>query len=281
MSHFLATIFSGAGHANADSGLLIGASTDGVTFRNLRDSTEPLYAPEGGMRDPSILFWRGQWQLVYSYGHAARRAPLLFLAQSTDLLRWRPLGALRLRADGANNYIDVPQWIVDVTTGQVHLLACQDDTHQWVELHPLQPDPAGWGEQANWSAVTTLTDQAGQPLVQGNSFVAAAGGAYRMAFNAIAAEAYYLRTSDSLTAGWSEPRQLAVDGQVNGGDSENLVVLADGGLRFYISNGNTLKKVMWYVDSADGGLSWTAPRPVIFEGFGPEGVNWAQVARVE
>src|SRR5580765_7540785 len=167
MNHFLATIFSGAGHANADSGLLVATSDDGVHFRNLRDSHAPLYAPEGGLRDPSIFSWQGQWQLVYSYG--PNRAPLLFLAQSPDLLRWTPLGALRLRPDGGNNYIDVPQWIVDVTIGQVHLIACQDDTHHWVELHPLHPDPATWGDQANWSAVTTLTDQAGQPLVQGNS----------------------------------------------------------------------------------------------------------------
>jgi len=37
---------------------------------------------------------------------------------------------------------------------------------------------------------------------------------------------------------------------------------------------------MWHVDSADGGQRWTAPKPVTFEGFGPEAVNWAQVARV-
>ena len=276
---FIATMFSGAGHANADSGLLIATSSDGVNFRNLRASHEPIYAPAGGMRDPSVLRWRGRWLLVYSYGHAARRAPLLFLAQSPDLLHWSALGALRLMADGANNYVDVPQWIVDVTTGQVHLIACRDDTHHWVELHPLSPDPATWGDPANWSAPLTLTDTDGAPLVQGNSFVAAHDGGYLMAFNEIAARRYYLRESVNLTEGWSAARLLALDERVNGGDSENLLVLPGGGLRFYISNGNALKKVMWQVDSADGGQTWTAPRVMVFEGFGPEGVNWAEIYR--
>src|SRR5438105_2177290 len=195
---FLATMFSGAGHATQDSGLLIGWSTDGVIFRNIRASTEPIYAPSGGVRDPSVWYWQGQWQLVYSYG--PNIAPLLFLAQSPDLLHWTPLGALRLAADSANNYVDVPQWIVD-PHGSVHLIACLDDRHHWVELHPLSPDPATWGDQANWSPVTTLTDHTGQPLVQGNSFVAVRHGAYAMAFNSTASTIYYLRTSTHLTAG--------------------------------------------------------------------------------
>jgi len=274
--HFLATMFSGAGHANADSGLLIGTSTDGITFRNIAASQAPIYAPPGGLRDPSVLRWRGEWLLVYSYG--PNRAPLLFLATSPDLRQWTPLGALRLMVDGANNYIDVPQWIVD-PAGQVHLIACRDDLHYWVELHPMSADPATWGDPANWSAVTTLTGADGAPLVQGNSFVAARDGGYRMAFNTMESTTYFMRESASLTAGWSAARPLALDSQVNHGDSENLVVLADGRLRFYISNGNALRKVMWCVESADDGQSWTPPRPLVFEGFGPDGVNWAQIWR--
>lgn len=52
---FLATIFSGAGRANADPSLLIATSGDGVMFRNLRSSPEALYAPAGGRRDMSVL----------------------------------------------------------------------------------------------------------------------------------------------------------------------------------------------------------------------------------
>lgn len=133
-------------------------------------------------------------------------------------------------ADGANNYIDVPQWIVD-PEGQVHLIACRADTHHWVELHPLSPDPAAWGDPANWSALTTRTGADGAPLAQGNSFVAVCDGGYLMAFNEIAATSYFMRASASLTEGWSAARPPALDERVNRGDSENLL-LADGGCAF-------------------------------------------------
>src|SRR5260221_14733759 len=113
-------MFSGEGHAPRDSGLLIAGSTDGVTFRNIRDSSEPVYAPASGVRDPSLLYRQGQWHLVYSYGPNV--APLLFLATSPDLLHWSPAGWLRLAADTANNFVDVPQWIVEPTgAGDVSL----------------------------------------------------------------------------------------------------------------------------------------------------------------
>src|SRR5205085_5742793 len=106
-----------------------------------------------------------------------------------------------------------------------------DDHHHWVETHPLSPDAAEWSDQANWSPVTTLTNRSGQALVQGNSFVAVRGGTYFMAFNDMHSSMYYLRTSASLTYGWSEARALNLDSRVNHGDSENLVFLASGFLR--------------------------------------------------
>jgi hypothetical protein len=272
-SVFLATMFSGEGHATQDSGLLVAASTDGALFRNIRAGSQPVFSPSTGVRDPIVLYWQGQWWLVYSYGPNV--APLLFLANSSDLLHWTPAGSLRLAADAANNYVDVPQWIVD-PAGNVHLIACTDDLHHWVEIHPLSPDAATWGDQANWSPVTTLTDHHGQPLIQGNSFVALRDDTYYMAFNGMDSFVYYLRTSANLTCGWSEARELNLDSRVNHGDSENLVFLADGSLRFYISNGNSLKKVIWYVDSADLGMTWSPPKTVTFAGFDPPGINWAQ-----
>lgn len=287
---FLATMFSGIGHATQDSGLLIASSTDGAKFQNIRSNSQPVYTPTTGMRDPMILYWEGQWHLVYSYGPNV--SPLLFLTKSSDMLHWIPVGSLRLAADKgvgvggsfhrpgtANHFIDVPQWIVD-PAGNIHLIACTDDDHHWVEIHPLCPDSATWGDQANWSEVATITDCNGRPLVQGNSFVTVRNGMYYMAFNGIDATVYYLRTSANLTSGWSEARQLNVESKVENGDSENLVCLADGALRFYISNGNSLTKLMWYVDSTNLGVDWTAPKVVKFEGFGPEGINWAQVVRV-
>jgi len=276
---FLATMHSGGVHAQQGTGLQVASSTDGVTFRNIRGNDEsPIYAPTNGVRDPIVLYRQGHWYLAYTYGPSI--APLLFVAKSPDLLRWTPVCSLRLTADTANNnYVDVPQWIVD-PAGNVHLIACTDFDHHWVEIHPLSNDPATWGAQTNWSAVTTLTDQNGKPLIQGNSWVALQNGTYYMAFNGIDATVYYMRTSASLTSGWSAPRQLDLDSSVNKGDSENLLFLANGTLRYYISNGNSLKKVIWYVESANMGVTWTSPKVVNFTGFDRDGVNWAQVVRV-
>jgi len=275
---FLATMHSSGGHANSDTGLQVAVSTDGATFQNIRGNDEsPLYTPANGMRDPSVLYRQGQWYLAYTHGPSI--APLVFVAKSPDLLRWTPVCSLRLMADKENNFIDVPQWIVD-PAGDLHLIACTDFNHLWVEIHPLSNDPATWGDQANWSAVTTLIDQDEKPLVQGNSFVALRNGTYYMAFNDIIATVYYMRMSTNLTSGWSAPRHLNLDSRVNKGDSENLVFLADGALRYYISNGNFEKKVIWYLDSADMGVTWTSPKVVEFKGFNREGVNWAQFVRI-
>ena len=103
---FLATMFSGAGHASQDTGMLVASSTDGVSFRNIGGSADPVYLPASGVRDPSVLYRQGQWYLVHSYGPNV--LPLLFLAKSSDLLHWDPIGSLRLTADTENNYIDVP-----------------------------------------------------------------------------------------------------------------------------------------------------------------------------
>jgi len=293
---FVATMHSSGRHASSNTGLQIAMSKDGVTFQNIQGNDEsPIYAPLNGMRDPIVMYRQGHWYLAYTYGPSI--SPLVFVAKSPDLLRWTPVCSLRLMADrennvreapnggigaiaGAeNNFVDVPQWIVD-PAGNVHLAACTDFNHHWVEIHPLSNDPAAWGDPANWSAVTTLTDQDGRPLVQGNSFVALHKGAYYMGFNGIDSTVYFMRTSASLISGWSAPRQLNLDSSVNKGDSENLVFLANGSLRYYISNGNSIKKVIWYVDSADRGVTWAPPRMVTFKGFDRQGVNWAQIVRI-
>ena len=291
---FMATMFSGEGHASRDTGLLIALSTDGVVFKNISGTSQPIYTPAAsGMRDPIILFRQGEWHLVYSYGPNV--SPVLFLAKSSDLLHWTPVVSLKL-AEGtacgaeyakittatvgiANNFVDVPQWMVD-PSGNVHLIACIDSDHHWAEIHPLCEDTATWSDPENWSAVSTITDCNGEALIQGNSFVTHRNGTYYMAFNGMESVSYYLRTSANLTSGWSAARQLNIDSSVNKGDSENLVFLSDGTMRYYISNGNFIKDVIWYVDSMDLGYSWTSPKGVEFTGFGRQKVNWAQFVRI-
>ncbi len=274
---FLATIHDAAGHAHANSGMLIASSTDGVNFHNISGSNESLYSPVNGVRDPSILYRQGKWYMVYSYGPSIE--PLIFLLKSSDMLHWEPIGSLRLAENMAtNNFIDIPQWIID-PDGNIHIIAAVDAPHFYVELHPLNKDPDTWGDQNNWSVIKTMIGYNGEPLVQGNAFVAPRNDTYYMAFNKITAASYYMRTSTDLIS-WSESRPLDIDSSVNGGDSLNLVFLSNGTLRFYISNGNSITYEIWYMDSTDLGVTWTLPKPVKFSGFDPKKVNWAHFIRI-
>jgi len=278
---FLATIHDATGHAHANSGMLIASSTDGVNFHNISDSNESLYTPVNGVRAPSVLYWQGQWYMVYSYGPSIE--PLIFLLKSSDLLNWEPIGSLRLAENltgPTDNFINIPQWIVD-PKGNVHIIASLNSNAHYVEIHPLNADPATWGDQDNWLAVTTMTSHNGEPLPQGNTFIALRNGTYYMAFNGRQAISYHMRTSSDLTSGWSESRPLVdLDSSVNYGDSQNLVFLSDGTLRFYISNGNSITYEIWYMDSMDLGITWTLPKLVKFSGFEPKKINWAHFVRI-
>ena len=101
-----------------------------------------------------------------------------------------------------------------------------------------------------------------------------------MAYNDMRASVYYMRTSASLITGWSDPRELAIDSTTHAGDSEKLFFLADGTLRFYISNGNHQSHTIWCVDSPDLGVTWSAPWTLEFTGFAEPGIDWAQIVRV-
>jgi len=276
---FLAFFFSGEGYAECEgTGLQISISSDGRVFRNIADCPEPLYAPEGGLRDPFILYRNGRWYMVHSYGQNI--SPVLFLLKSEDLKSWEPVCRLRLDEDkhGGDNYIDVPSWVVD-PDGHVHIIACVDHNHHWVEIHPPDDDPATWGDSGNWSSPAELMDCEGNVLIQGNSFVDVREGVFYMCFNDMQNSVIYMRTSDNLVTGWSMPRKLDIYCEKNAIESENLLFLADGRMRFYISSGNSFKYNQWYVESGDMGLSWSEPVYIECLGYSHR-VNWAEVARV-
>jgi hypothetical protein len=295
VEQFVATMFSGPSYASPSSSLLVARSSDGVTFTNIQGTNSsphaPLYMLPGGVRDPSVLFYRGHWYVVLSY--AANKTSSLFMASSPDLQHWTPLGTgggVLLAPRSHDNYVDIPQLILD-PGGGVHVIADLDGPEQWVEIHPRNSSasPDTWGDPSSWSVPVNLRDASGARLIQDNTFVTHRQGIFYMAFNGNArtpglspnatAGAYFMRTSRSLTKGWSAPRMLNIDPAVFGGDSESLVFLEDGRMRFYISDGNAQKHKMWCVDSTDG-FAWSAPQLLRFEGFVAPGINWAQVVVV-
>ncbi len=269
---------------NPNGGMYVATSDDGVHFTNAANDATPVYAPETGVRDPSVIWYQGLFRMVYTHGWPGESVPkVLCLATSPDMVHWTPQGTIHLGKPTGNNIVDVPQWIID-PAGGVHIICCIDDTHEWVEVRAASADSAAWGDAASWTAPARLRDANGAPLVQGNSFVAYRAGVWYMIFDPfIGADwnkaRYYLRTSADFVAGWSDPVLLDLDSVVNGGDAENVLFLPGGAMRFYVSNGNRQNHQIWHLDSLDNGLHWTSPGLLSFEGFGtPRFVNWAQIA---
>ena len=273
---FLGYCFSGEQYANADSGMQIAVSEDGRVFKNIADTPEPLYTADGGIRDPYLLYKNGSWYAAYTYGENI--SPVMFLAKSKDLKNWTQICALRLDKDipGGNNYVDVPSWIID-TDGQIHVIACVDHNHHWVEIHPLNDDPETWRSITNWSSVTEITDCAGGVLIQGNSWVCVKDNIYYMCYNDLHNKTAYMRTSKNLVSGWSHPRKLDIGMELNCIETVGLTVIPDGVFRFYISCGNELQYKQWHIDSTDNGFTWSSPVLIECRGFNHR-VNWIEVA---
>lgn len=268
-----------------NGGMYIATSLDGVNFTNAMPHTNPIYTPDTGVRDPMVMWYQGQFWMVYTYGWPAESVPKwLCLATSEDSATWTFRTFIELGKPTGNNLVDVPHWAIG-PDGVARIVGCIDDTHEWVEVHAKKADAATWSNPACWTHPAKMLDVDGLPLVAGNSFIACHDGTWYMIFDPYAGAGgltdgrYYLRTSTDVVKGWSKPVRLDFPAELNDGDAENVLFLPDGTMRFYVSNGNTKNYNMWYLDSRDHGKTWTGPELLSFEGFGlPKFVNWAQVA---
>ena len=100
-----------------------------------------------------------------------------------------------------------------------------------------------------------------------------------MAYNTARDHVMYMRTSRHVDQGWSLPRRNTIYCEKDSSESENIIVMENGALRFYVSSSNSLQFKIWYVESMDLGLTWTEPVYLEFKGFAHR-VNWTQVIRV-
>ena len=182
VSYYLASMYA---DLDPNTGLFISKSDDGIHFTNIANNSTPLYKPATGVRDPSLYNRNGVWWMVHTYGWpTSSQHANLYLATSPDLLSWTPAATLKLaNKNSSDNYVNVPQWITD-GSGNVHLVACIDNGHNWAEIHPSNSsDSSTWGNANNWSQPVTMTDVHSTPIVQGNSFIAFKNGTYYMAYD--------------------------------------------------------------------------------------------------
>jgi hypothetical protein len=222
--------------------------------------------------------------MAYSYGNpGAGITHNLYIATSPDLQKWTALVTLNLGASSANNFMDVPNWVVD-PSGHIHIVYIEDDGHWVREIHPNSQDPSTWGTAANWSTPVTVTGPGSANLSQGNTFVTCRlGGSCYMGFDPVGGGTadctsghYCTRTSSGLTSGWSAAADSNASTSYTGGDVENLSILPSGVFRWYFTSGNNHLFKIYYIESADFS-SWTTPTQVNFLGAQHNNMNWAQV----
>lgn len=260
-------------------------SEDGQTFTAIGPD-EGSFVPETGLNDPTIMSWRGEFFIVYGDGPPGWTGvgPRLHIARSRDLLNWEPVVTLVSGPVAPSPGADIPNWVID-DQGPA-LLWCgwdneSDASHCVNCIRPLSQDPATWGSQSNWSAITQLTDANNDRLIQGNTYIVYKNGTYYMAFNDVGWSGYKTRTSSSLTSGWSASASISLgSGEANGGDTQPLILKEDGTFRLYTTNGNSHSYELWYNESSDF-VNWGPSVPLSFIGMGEGyGINWTHVSRV-
>jgi len=149
------------GHKCNDSQkLYIWASPDGLRWKMIRNG--PLYeAPEYVLRDPSIIWYRGWWWMVYTNNNIdptihVYTGDRFGVAKSRDLYNWEHVTWVQKLPDGYStvNYCWAPEWFLD-DDGQLYCIVALKgnpaNVFHLFDIHPLN------GAMTSWSAPTKIT----------------------------------------------------------------------------------------------------------------------------
>lgn len=266
-----------AGLARLDGFVFI--SSDGANFIAIGPDSG-TFVPETGINDPTVMRWQGRFYMCYGDGPPAWSGvgPRVHIAVSDDMVSWSPLVTLVLGPVGNSPGLDIPTWIIDP---QGPAITAINSARNVLCVRPISPSPDTWSDPNNWQEAVALKDASDNTLSQGNTYVVYKDGTYYMAFNDTGWAGYKTRTSQSLTTGWSAPTTVTLGGgEANNGDTQPLVLKADGRFRWYATNGNSHTYELWYYESDDF-VTWSAATPLSFIGMG-EGfaINWTDVSRL-
>jgi len=273
-SVFLASFYKGSSYPGfgTNENMQLAVSADGLNFQNLNWNTNGVLNSVNGVRDPDLLFYQGQWFVVFS-DFLSPATETLYIASSSDLFTWTTVTNINTGLTAPNN-INVPNWVMD-TGGNPHVIFTAND-HTVYELHPN----TATNLTAPWSSPTNLKDYASANLSPGgNTYVLLVGSTYYMGFDNQAA--YYWRTSTNLVTGWSAATSVSFPSDPTGGtgDIDNLNYV-NGKIRWYFQQGNNGGGLyqQYYSETANFGTNWTTPTQIYFtNGFPANFVNWTQV----
>ncbi|MES3020444.1 MAG: beta-galactosidase [Pseudomonadota bacterium] len=241
------TVLMPALTAGAAGQLSILASDDGANFISL--ASEVWSAPTGKLADPTLMrHTDGRYYLAYANGLPGGGVGI---ARSSDLRRWEFQREVRLSADaGAAR---APRWLRD-RDGRHKLVLTLRGSGGGQGAYVVTPD----ADLTRWPAPAPMT---GLDAGYADTAVLASDDGYVAVARQESSGRLVLARAPSLAGPWRVDAPDALSEMGQGMAPRSLLQLGAGAWRLYVSEtGGAGGERAWYVDSRDGGRSWTAKR---------------------
>lgn len=150
-------VYFGTFSSTADSGLIMGASSDGFSWKTYVSS----YAPPGGtyanMGNPSVIKIGTKWWLTYRNSTYTGTSTTIGIAASTDLVTWTFVQTITVNA-GGSTFAWAPEWFYDSANSlyRIYLAQGTGANKQIYETHPTSSSAPVDGS-TTWSTATAIT----------------------------------------------------------------------------------------------------------------------------
>ena len=261
---------------NADqTKLYIATSFDGRNYEPVTGQSVYTVTDGTGLRDPSIIRHRGIWYICYTSGPfgGLGRADYFRIISSPDLLSWTHVKDVSMASVPHTRYTWAPEWFVDEDES-LHVLVSVShwptNEHEIYEIHPLQSENLG----GDWSLPIRLHGQAFpefvrtfSPLVTQNdaqrigaydAYVMRIGGVYHLWYFNRSTSSLAHATAPTLTGPYTPTATRNLYGTGSWKEGQTMTHLGGSAWRFTYAD--AISSTLFYVESADDWLTWTAPQ---------------------
>lgn len=244
--------------------LYLTSSFDGRSFTTMTGSavyTSPL--PET-LRDPSIIKLADGYYVCHTTGTNLGNAPYFSILKSTDLVNWIKVTDVSMASIPNTNYTWAPEWYQD-EDGSVHILVSVSPLitreHRLYEIHPTVS-----GSWTAWSAPVELTGTAfpafshpaGSIAWVGyyDAYVVKRSGEYYLFYFDVSTSFIHCAKAPSLTGPYTAIKTGNWQGIGYYKEGGTMIHLGGSSWRFYFANAIT--STMYFTESADNWVTWTA-----------------------
>ncbi|CAN5798004.1 hypothetical protein BH09VER1_BH09VER1_48450 [soil metagenome] len=263
-------LFASIDFNNANIGLLIAGSADGVNFDIAGGA--PVYvnpSNEVQLRDPSIVRWQGIYYVAYTRNAFDADPSVKYgIIKSPDLIHWTPVGELNIDANlgvtgGTRAW--APEWFTDQTTGLLYLLFTASTTGASNQTqHPFIAPVADPGNIASYGPAVALGGDINSAPTAGNGYydvqIFQYGGYYCLIIKHLTSANLVIYRSSTLTGAytaWKSGNFMGI-----GTNVEGPCVVSLGGGKWRVYYVDTLTFYTRYVDTSDDFTTWSSPLPI-------------------